>query len=287
METVSQIASLHACLQGWRHGGDTIALVPTMGNLHAGHLALVAEARRRAKRVVVSIFVNPLQFGPTEDFNVYPRTPEPDADKLREAGVDLLFMPSAAEMYPSTSETMTQVEVPGLSEDLCGHFRPGHFQGVATVVLKLFNQVAPDIGVFGEKDYQQLTIIRRMVADLNVPVEIVGVPTLREPDGLAMSSRNAYLTKGERGKAALLHARLRLATGQLATCGACMVAQVEREHAEALAAAGFVVDYFAVREAASLRAPQEGDDRWVVLAAARLGKTRLIDNLSVSRGSAA
>ena len=158
---------------------------------------------------------------------------------------------------------------------------------MATVVLKLFNQMAPDIGVFGEKDYQQLTIIRRMVADLNVPVEIIGVPTLREPDGLAMSSRNAYLTKGERGKAALLHARLRLATGQLATCGACMVAQVEREHAEGLAAAGFVVEYFAVREAASLGAPQEGDDCWVVLAAARLGKTRLIDNLSVSRGSAA
>ena len=284
METVSQIASLRACLQAWRHGGDTIALVPTMGNLHAGHLALVAEARRRAKRVVVSIFVNPLQFGPTEDFNVYPRTPEADADKLREAGVDLLFMPSAAEMYSSTPKAMTQVEVPGLSEDLCGRFRPGHFRGVATVVLKLFNQVQPDIAVFGEKDYQQLTIIRRMVTDLDVPVEIVGVPTLREPDGLAMSSRNAYLTEGERGKAALLHARLRLAAEQLASGGGT-VAQVEREHAVALTAAGFVVDYFAVREPTSLGAPRAGDDRWVVLAAARLGKTRLIDNLSVSRGS--
>ena len=285
MEAVSQIASLRPCLRAWRHGGDTLALVPTMGNLHAGHLALVAEARRRAKRVVVSIFVNPLQFGPTEDFSVYPRTPEADADKLREAGVDLLFMPSAAEMYPSTPETMTQVEVPGLSEDLCGHFRPGHFCGVTTVVLKLFNQVQPDIGVFGEKDYQQLTIIRRMVSDLDLPVEIVGVPTLREPDGLAMSSRNAYLTEGERGKAALLHARLRLAAEQLAS-GAGTVAEVEREHAVALTAAGFVVDYFAVREPTSLGAPQASDDRWVVLAAARLGKTRLIDNLSVSRGSA-
>ena len=285
METVRQIASLRACLRAWRHGGDTIALVPTMGNLHAGHLALVAEARRRVKRVVVTIFVNPLQFGPTEDFNVYPRTPAADADKLREAGVDLLFMPSAAEMYPTTPEAMTQVEVPGLSEDLCGHFRPGHFRGVTTVVLKLFNQVQPDIGVFGEKDYQQLTIIRRMVSDLDVPVEIVGVPTLREPDGLAMSSRNAYLTEEERGKAALLHARLRLAAEQLAS-GAGTVVQIEREHAEALTAAGFVVDYFAVREPTSLGALRAGDDRWVILAAARLGKTRLIDNLSVSRGSA-
>jgi pantoate--beta-alanine ligase len=286
METLSQLSALRERIRAWRHDGDTIALVPTMGNLHAGHLALVAEARRRARRVVVSIFVNPLQFGPTEDFSVYPRTPEADAEKLRDAGADLLFMPGVNEMYPSDAESMTQVEVPGLSDDLCGRFRPGHFRGVATVVLKLFNQVQPDTAVFGDKDYQQLTIIRRMVADLNVPVEVVGVPTIREPDGLAMSSRNAYLTQDERGKAALLHARLRLAAEQLAG-GARDFARVEQEHAEALQAAGFEVDYFAVREPKSLAAPQADDHRWIILVAARLGRTRLIDNLCVSRGPAA
>jgi pantoate--beta-alanine ligase len=246
----------------------------------------VAEARRRARRIVVSIFVNPLQFGPTEDFSVYPRTPEADAEKLRDAGADLLFMPDVNEMYPSDAESMTRVEVPGLSEDLCGRFRPGHFRGVATVVLKLFNQVQPDIAVFGEKDYQQLTIIRRMVADLNVPAEVVGSPTIREPDGLAMSSRNAYLSEDERSQASLLHARLRLAAEQLSS-GERDFARVEQEHAETLKAAGFEVDYFTVREPEALAAPQADDDRWIILVAARLGRTRLIDNLSVSRGPAA
>jgi pantoate--beta-alanine ligase len=252
-----------------------------MGNRHAGHVHIVKEARRQADRVVVSIFVNPLQFGPGEDFAAYPRTRDEDAGRLRAAGADLLFMPEASAMYPLDATAMSVVEVPGLSDDLCGRFRPGHFRGVATVVLKLFNQVQPDMAVFGEKDYQQLVIIRRMVNDLDLPVRILSVPTVRETNGLAMSSRNAYLTEAERVKAALLHAELELALKALSQ-GRRDFSTMEIEHAAALESAGFQVDYLAIRRQQDLRQPDIHDRQLVILVAARLGRARLIDNLKVS-----
>jgi len=281
MLTVNSIAGLREQIHVWRLSGDTIAFVPTMGNLHAGHVHLVKEARRQADRVVVSIFVNPLQFGPGEDFAAYPRTRDEDAGRLRAAGADLLFMPEASAMYPLDATAMSVVEVPGLSDDLCGRFRPGHFRGVATVVLKLFNQVQPDMAVFGEKDYQQLVIIRRMVNDLDLPVRILSVPTVRETNGLAMSSRNAYLTGAERVKAALLHAELELALKALSQ-GRRDFSTMEIEHAAALESAGFQVDYFAIRRQQDLRQPDIHDRQLVILVAARLGRARLIDNLKVS-----
>ncbi len=281
MRTVNSIAGLRAQIHVWRLSGDTSAFVPTMGNLHAGHVHLVKEARRQADRVVVSIFVNPLQFGPGEDFAAYPRTRDEDAGRLRAAGADLLFMPEASAMYPLDATAMSVVEVPGLSDDLCGRFRPGHFRGVATVVLKLFNQVQPDIAVFGEKDYQQLVIIRRMVNDLDLPVRILSVPTVRETNGLAMSSRNAYLTGAERVKAALLHAELELALKALSQ-GRRDFSTMEIEHATALESAGFQVDYFAIRRQQDLRQPDAHELQLVILVAARLGRARLIDNLKAS-----
>jgi pantoate--beta-alanine ligase len=281
MLTVNSIVGLREQIHVWRLSGDTIAFVPTMGNLHAGHVHLVKEARRQADRVVVSIFVNPLQFGPGEDFAAYPRTRDEDAGRLRAAGADLLFMPEASAMYPLDATAMSVVEVPGLSDDLCGRFRPGHFRGVATVVLKLFNQVQPDMAVFGEKDYQQLVIIRRMVNDLDLPVRILSVPTVRETNGLAMSSRNAYLTEAERVKAALLHAELELALKALSQ-GRRDFSTMEIEHAAALESAGFQVDYFAIRRQQDLRQPDIHDRQLVILVAARLGRARLIDNLKVS-----
>lgn len=284
MQTIQSITSLREQLALWRSQGAAIALVPTMGNLHAGHLHLVKEAAKRANRVVVSIFVNPSQFGPTEDFSIYPRTPEADTRQLQAAGVDLLFMPDGGEMYPISPERMTQVEVPGLSSELCGKFRPGHFRGVATVVCKLFNQVQPDIAVFGEKDYQQLAIIRRMATDLDLPVRaIVGVPTVREPDGLAMSSRNAYLSPDQRKKAVLIHACLQsIACGVQA--GRRDFGKIEAEQAAGLTRQGFDVDYVALRRAGDLEPPGEAESRLVALVAARLGGTRLIDNLPIDLG---
>ena len=208
MEIVTTIAAVRERVAAWRGRGERVAFVPTMGNLHAGHISLIELARRHGERFVASIFVNPLQFGPNEDFNHYPRTPDRDARMLEEAGCDLMFQPDVGEMYPSSPQIATRVEVPGLSDILCGEFRPGHFAGVATVVAKLFSIVQPDVAVFGEKDFQQLTVIRRMAADLCLPVEIVGAPTMREADGLAMSSRNQYLTDEERRIAPRIHAQL-------------------------------------------------------------------------------
>ncbi len=269
--------ALEAALAPWR--GDGIAFVPTMGNLHAGHLALVARARELAPRVVVSIYVNPLQFGPQEDFAAYPRTLEEDRARLAEAGADLVFAPRDAVMYPRPLSETTRVHVPGLSEILCGAHRPGHFDGVATVVARLFNLVRPDHAVFGEKDYQQLLVIRRMVDDLAIPVRIHGVPTVREPDGLAMSSRNQYLTPEERARAPALYRALRAAAEALAR-GSEDYGRLESQGRVALEAAGFRVDYFTVRDADDLGPPAPGRPR-VVLAAARLGRARLIDNLRV------
>jgi pantoate--beta-alanine ligase len=278
MLQVDRIAVVREQVRSWRAEGLRIAFVPTMGNLHAGHVSLIELAHRHGDRFIASIFVNPMQFGPNEDFNHYPRTPQRDADMLRDAGCHLMFIPDVAEVYPSGTELATRVIVPGISDVLCGEFRPGHFEGVATVVAKLFGIVQPDVAVFGEKDFQQLAVIRRMSSDLCLPVEIVGAPTMREADGLAMSSRNQYLTDAERALAPRIHAELQRAVAQLARGGAD-VASLERAGAAALAEAGFKVDYFSVRRAVDLLAPAAEDRDLVALAAARLGRARLIDNL--------
>lgn len=282
METVTTIAAVRERVASWRRAGQRIAFVPTMGNLHAGHISLIELARRRGDRFVASIFVNPMQFGPNEDFAHYPRTPHQDERMLAEAGCDFMFMPDVAEIYPEGWGHGTRVIVPELSGILCGEFRPGHFEGVSTVVAKLLNIVAPDVAVFGEKDYQQLTIIRRMVADLCLPIEIVGAPTVREADGLAMSSRNQYLTKEERRIAPQLHQALARAVERIAA-GDNDYAGIERAELEALTRSGFRPDYFAIRDAQSLAAPGAETRHLAVLVAARLGKARLIDNLQVKR----
>ena len=279
MDSVTRVDDLRTRIAGWRRAGERIALVPTMGNLHAGHLELVLRAREQAIRTVVSIFVNPLQFAPDEDLAAYPRTLEVDRKRLAEADADLLFAPAVEEVYPGGQAEQTRVEVPGISDILCGASRPGHFTGVATVVCKLFNMVQPDLAVFGEKDFQQLMVIRRMTTDLSMPVEILGVPTVREPDGLAMSSRNGYLSAEERQRAPRLQQILRSAMQSLQRGDA--LAGVESRASAELAAAGFEPDYFNVRRAADLREPGADEHELVILAAARLGRARLIDNLRV------
>ena len=282
MIVVSTIVALREEVARRRLAGQRIAFVPTMGNLHAGHLRLMSEARRHAPVVVASIFVNPLQFGANEDFDAYPRTPAEDRSALESAEVDLLFMPTEHEMYPGGAAHMTTVEVPELGDMLCGSFRPGHFRGVATVVNRLFNLVLPDVAIFGRKDYQQLAVIRRMVEDLGMPVQIVGVETVRESDGLAMSSRNRYLTAAERAPAPKLYATLIDVRDRVS--GGEALAAVERRAAEALAVAGFRPDYVSIRRQTDLRVPGPEDHDLVVLAAAWLGRTRLIDNLEFRRG---
>ncbi len=281
LELVEPVPALRRRVQEWRRAGLRVALVPTMGNLHAGHLTLVREAQQVADRTVASIFVNPLQFGPSEDFDAYPRTLEQDRALLAGEGTDLLFAPSVQAVYPHGQAAQTRVRVPGLSDMLCGASRPGHFVGVATVVCKLFNMVQPDIALFGEKDFQQLLVIRRMTEDLCLPVEIRGVATVRESDGLAMSSRNAYLTSDERARAPRLYQALLRAAERLRTGAAA--AEVERLGAAELDAAGMQCDYFSVRRAQDLGQPSAVDSDLVVLAAARLGRARLIDNLRVGR----
>lgn len=283
MKRIEHLSLLREQRAEWRQTGQRVALVPTMGNLHAGHLSLIRAASARAERVVATVFVNPLQFGAGEDFNSYPRTLERDADMLRDAGCDLLFAPAEAEVYPRGRDQQTFVEVPGLSAQLCGASRPGHFRGVATVVAKLFNMVQPELAIFGEKDFQQLLVIRRMVEDLNLPIEVVGAPIVRETDGLAMSSRNAYLSAAERAiaprlQACLLDAVARLQAGARAQ-------EVEAAARRELAAAGFAPDYVSVRRRSDLAEPEASlssteDRALIVLAAAQLGRARLIDNLA-------
>ncbi len=281
MITAETVIALRREIAALRRQGRRIAFVPTMGNLHDGHLRLVDEARRYAEAVVVSIYVNPLQFGPQEDLAAYPRTPVEDQMLLAARDVELLFMPDDREMYPRGFEHMTRVEVPNLSDILCGAFRPGHFRGVATVVNRLFNLVQPDVALFGKKDYQQWLVIRRMVEDLGMPVEIVGVETVREPDGLAMSSRNHYLTAEERRIAPRLYECLRAAAEMLQQRRA--VTEVESEAVQALRRAGFRPEYVSVRRSADLAPPNTQDRQLVVLAAAWLGRARLIDNLELER----
>ncbi|MFZ1538058.1 MAG: pantoate--beta-alanine ligase [Chromatiaceae bacterium] len=279
MELIEQVPMLRARVAAWHRAGQRVGFVPTMGNLHAGHLALVREALHRADRVVVSIFVNPLQFGPKEDFSAYPRTLEADRALLAEAGAHLLFAPAVGAVYPRGQAGQTRVEVPGISDILCGASRPGHFVGVATVVCKLFNMVQPDLAVFGEKDFQQLLVIRLMTEDLSLPIEIQGLATVREQDGLAMSSRNGYLTREERARAPALYQTL-LRSGERLRAG-IDIAEVERLAGEEILAAGLSPEYFSVRRSLDLgMAGPEGCDL-VVLAAARLGRARLIDNLYV------
>jgi pantoate--beta-alanine ligase len=278
MQTLTRIADLRDVVTNWRLGRESIAFVPTMGNLHLGHASLMAAAHLHGRRVISSIFVNPLQFGPSEDFSAYPRTPDDDGNLLREYGVDALFQPTVEEMYPQGSVGSTVVDVPGLTDVLCGAFRPGHFQGVATVVVKLLCLVQPDVAIFGEKDYQQLTVIRRVVQDLNLPVTIVGAPTVRAEDGLALSSRNRYLSIDERATAPAIYRALDKARRRL-EAGDTAYASIEAEGLAAIGAAGIKPDYFEVRTAARLEPPTERDVHLVVLAAGRLGKARLIDNL--------
>jgi pantoate--beta-alanine ligase len=282
MLRIDQLPELRARVAEWRGRGETIAFVPTMGNLHAGHLALVLEARRRAQRVVVSIFVNPLQFGPQEDLAAYPRTLNQDQSLLAEARCDLLFIPTPETMYPRGQATQTRVVVPGLSDILCGASRPGHFVGVATVVCKLLNMVQPHLALFGEKDYQQLLVIRRLVEDLAVPVEILGMPTVRESDGLAMSSRNGYLSAQERRRAPALHRALAAAAASLRAGQA--IPHVELAATQALAESGLRPDYLSVRRSDDLADPGKDDRELVILGAAYLGRARLIDNLRLVRG---
>ena len=283
MLTEHTVAELRQRIKRWRDIHQRVALVPTLGNLHAGHLALVKRAHELAERVVVSIFVNPMQFGPQEDFGAYPRTPEADRLQLAVNGVDLLFAPEVDEVYPGGVDNVSRVEVPALSGILDGASRPGHFTGVATVVTKLFNMVQPDVAIFGEKDYQQLLVIRRMTADLCLPVEIVGHPTVREPDGLAMSSRNQYLTKSERAQAPLLNYVLRETVLAL-RAGERDFAALQQQAMQRLDQEGFRSDYVEIRQADSLMAPGAGDTRFVVLGAAQLGKARLIDNVTLDLG---
>ncbi|MEO1081972.1 MAG: pantoate--beta-alanine ligase [Pseudomonadota bacterium] len=278
MLTIKETAALRHVLQRHRQRDESIAFVPTMGNLHDGHIQLVRRASQLADVVVVSIFVNPLQFGAGEDLDSYPRTLSSDREKLFAEGVPYLFTPNVDEMYPAGLEAQTVVRVPDLSDTLCGSSRPGHFDGVATVVCKLFSMVQPDWAVFGEKDFQQLSIIRKMVEDLCIPVEVIGVPTVRAEDGLALSSRNGYLSAAERRIAPVLHQTL-LDCRDAIACGFDNFLQLESHARMQLLQAGFEPEYFSVRDARTLQTVGEQSEEIAILAAARLGSTRLIDNV--------
>ena len=280
MEVVTTVEAVREWVRVWKTAGLRVGFVPTMGNLHEGHLSLFARALEHSDRVIASIFVNPLQFGPNEDYARYPRTPEDDQKLLRSADCDLLFAPTVDQVYPAGGSQPTLVTVRGLSEILCGAVRPGHFAGVATVVAKLFGIVAPHVAVFGEKDYQQFLVIKRMTLDLAIPVEVIGGPTVRASDGLALSSRNRYLSPDERARAPAIYAALQRAVERLHG-GDRDFAAIEAEGLQALQAAAMPPDYFSVRNAASLDAPAAQTDPLVVLTAARLGRARLIDNLRV------
>lgn len=282
MNTVKTVQDLRAAVARARSEGKRIALTPTMGNLHSGHAALVTKAAQRADFVVASIFVNPLQFGPNEDLATYPRTLAADQEKLLQAGCNLLFTPSVEEIYPHGMADQTLVSVPHLSQGLCGASRPGHFEGVATVVSKLFNMVQPDLAIFGEKDFQQLAVIRAMVRDLNMPIQIIGEPTVRADDGLALSSRNGYLNDDQRAAAPALYQAIRQIADAI-KAGEQDFDALLASKKQQLEAAGFRIDYLEIRDATSLRATTADNRDLVILAAAFMGKTRLIDNLHLTR----
>jgi pantoate--beta-alanine ligase len=281
MEMVRSKAELDEFLETWRHQREHVALVPTMGNLHEGHLSLVELAAEHAERVVVSVFVNPTQFGEGEDYDEYPRTLKRDTQRLRKIDADVLFAPTVETVYPFGLDNATMITVPGLTQNFCGASRPGHFDGVTTVVGRLFALVRPDVAVFGQKDYQQQLVIRHMTKDLGLPIRIITAPTVRDPDGLAKSSRNQYLTDEERSIAPQLYATLEAIGKELQT-GKRDIHGLEKHASEALDAAGFRTDYVAVRRAANLEVPDRDCDEIVVLAAAHLGDARLIDNIVVT-----
>ena len=280
MQTITTIKALRSCIRQWRQAEQSVALVPTMGNLHAGHMHLLTTAKQKADKVVVSIFVNPTQFGPSEDFNSYPRTEQQDQTLLHEHDADLLFLPSVAEMYPQSLET--SISVRELSKMHCGVTRPSHFDGVALIVCKLLNIVQPDLLLLGEKDFQQLTLIRRMIADLNLPVEIHGVATVRESDGLAMSSRNTYLSAMDKQLAPRLYMAL-CAVRDAILAGAMDYAAIIEQQVLQLQQVGFILDYFVVCRSSDLQPAEPDDQNLVILLAAKLGTTRLIDNISFSK----
>ena len=278
METVSSLHGLRSVIERWKRSGYSIALVPTMGNLHDGHISLLNHARECADRTVVSIFVNPIQFGKGEDYERYPSTLADDKNKLEKYGLDLLFTPDLAQLYPGGTDIDTRINVPGLSNILCGESRPNHFSGVATVVTKLLSNAQPDVAFFGEKDYQQLLVIKRMVRDLCLPVEIAGLPIVREPDGLAMSSRNAYLSREERRRAPEIYQTLKAAAEGLRQ-GNKSMDEIEKEAFGRLEEAGFRPEYVSIRRTEDLQQPTPEDTRLSILVAAWLGRARLIDNL--------
>ncbi len=280
MQQITKVKALRSCVRDWHQQGQSVALVPTMGNLHVGHLQLVKQAKNLANKVVVSIFVNPTQFVAGEDFDTYPRTIEDDVAHLEDIEPDLIFIPEVDEVYPAGLEGETQVVVPELDSIFCGSFRPGHFTGVATVVSKLLNMVQPDIALFGNKDYQQLLVIKRLVKDLCIPVEVVGVETVREESGLALSSRNRYLSPQEKMVAAELHQALS-GIAEAVKAGGNDYQQLEADAVKHLEKKGFKTEYLSIRNASNLGEPTE--EELVVLAAAWLGKARLIDNIQIKR----
>lgn len=281
MQTISEIKSLRSQVKAWRQQGLSIAFVPTMGNLHRGHYSLVEKAKTLADKVVVSIFVNPMQFGANEDLDSYPRTLEQDQQGLAELNTDIVFTPTVATIYPYGLASQSFVDVPGVSEDHCGGARPGHFRGVATIVTKLFNLVQPDFACFGEKDFQQLQVIKTMVKDLSMPIEVIGVPTQREVSGLAMSSRNGYLSDAEKETAKVLYQTLKSAAETLSS-GSKDFAAIKQQAVETLTSAGLKPDYFNICHRDTLKPATLKDTQLVILAAAYLGKVRLIDNIQVS-----
>ena len=285
MQQIDTLPALKQVLAEQRLHGRTIGLVPTMGNLHAGHISLVNSAKAQCDFVIATIFVNPMQFGPNEDFARYPRTLEADKSALHEAGCHALFTPAASDIYPAGLEQQTRVSVPVLSTLYCGKSRPGHFDGVCTIVCKLFNMTQPDVAFFGLKDFQQFFIIGRMVADLQLPLRLVGMPTVRESSGLAMSSRNGFLTSEQRAQAAGIHATLQAAAQQL-LAGSRDFAGVERAACAQLESAGLRPDYFHVADRRTLLAPNDQTRQFVLLTAAYAGSTRLIDNVTVDAPTA-
>ena len=281
MITTAAIADIRAQVNAWRTKGETIAFVPTMGNLHQGHITLVQQARNQADHVVVSIFVNPMQFGQNEDLDAYPRTLDEDSKALIAAGAELLFTPTPDIIYPKGLAQQTYVDVPEIGDELCGASRPGHFRGVATIVNKLFNIVQPDMALFGKKDFQQLLVIKTMVEDLSLPIDIIGVDTIREPSGLAMSSRNGYLTAQEKTSAAALKQTLdNMAESVKQGLSLDVIIKTAQQ---SLIAAGFTPDYLELRNACNLKPITDEDKELVIVAAAYIGKARLIDNLTFTR----
>ena len=281
MESIFDVESLRAQSKTWRLSGLTVAIVPTMGNLHSGHLSLLDRAKDLADRTLVSIFVNPIQFGVGEDYDSYPSTIKEDLQKLEIAGVDTVFMPDLKELYPGGTEVDTRITVPEISDILCGEYREGHFSGVATVVAKLLINSMPDYALFGEKDFQQVLVIRRMVIDMLLPVQIVSMPTCRETDGLAMSSRNRYLSRQERGKSPAIYSALQSAVQSLRN-GALTVEEIEQKGVIYLTEMGMKVEYFSIRRQKDLLPVNSSDRDIVILTAVWLGSARLIDNLKVT-----